>query len=88
MTSHDRSTASQIDPKVLDARYTAAVADIRASQQIEAGQSGALVYGALAYGEALDSRPLFGKLSHLAKLFCIAAVFAIPNLLVIHFLMK
>ncbi|MFZ5963324.1 hypothetical protein ACOXXX_10260 [Thalassococcus sp. BH17M4-6] len=73
----------RIDPAVLDARYKAAVADLRRTQRVEDGQAGALVYAALAYGDALESNSLFARASHVAKLLCIAAVFVIPNLLVI-----
>jgi hypothetical protein len=54
---------------------------------IENGQSGALLFAAMAYGDALEENTLFKTASHLAKLFCIAAAFIIPNLLVIHVLL-
>jgi hypothetical protein len=69
------------------ARYEAAVAQLRRSEQIEQGQSGAMVFAALAYGDTLEKNTVFASASHLAKLFCIAALFVIPNLLVIHVLL-
>lgn len=71
----------------LNARYAQARAEIERSRLIENGQSGALMFAALAYGDALNENTLFQKASHAAKLFCIAAVFIIPNLLVISVLL-
>lgn len=71
----------------LDARYAAARADIERGRLIESGQSGALVFAALAYGDALEGSSLFRNLAHAAKLFCIAAACIIPNLLVLHVLL-
>lgn len=79
--------ASVKENQELNARYDAAVAQVRKTQQIEQGQAGALVYAALAYGSALEENSLFAKVSHIGKLVCIAAVFVIPNLLVIHVLL-
>ncbi|MDU8909941.1 hypothetical protein [Aestuariicoccus sp. MJ-SS9] len=82
----DRSLAAE-ETRALDARYAAARAEIERSRAVEQGQAGALVFAALAYGDALDSNTAFAKASHAAKLFCIAAVFVIPNLLVIRVLL-
>ncbi|MGY9048964.1 hypothetical protein P775_21385 [Puniceibacterium antarcticum] len=68
-------------------RYETSRASIESFRRIEAGQSGAMVYAALAYGDVLESSSGFRTMSHLAKLFCIAALFVIPNLLVIHVLL-
>lgn len=61
--------------------YANAVAKIERSRRIEEGQAGAIVFAALVFGDALESRPLFAKAAHAAKLCCIAALFLIPNLL-------
>jgi hypothetical protein len=71
----------------LDARYAKARAEIERQRLIESGQSGALLFAAMAYGDAMETTPLFQKAAHAAKLFCIAAVCIIPNLLVIDVLL-
>ncbi len=76
-----------VDQESLEKRYHAARARLESSQRIEQGQSGALMFAAMAYGETLESKPMFATMSHLAKLFCIAALFLIPNLLVIYVLL-
>ena len=73
--------------RALDARYAAARAQIERNREIEAGQAGALVFAAYAYGDALENNSLFEKASHLAKLFCILSACVIPNLLVLHVLL-
>jgi hypothetical protein len=78
---------NSLDHQRLDARYEAAKAGILRNRRIENGQAGAMVFAALAYGDALEENALFAKASHWAKLFCIAAVFVIPNLLVIRVLL-
>ena len=70
-----------------DRKYAEAVASIRKNQEIEAGQAGALMFAAVAYGEELEGNKAFQMASHLAKLFCIAAVLIIPNLLIIDVLL-
>ena len=76
-----------VDADALDARYKAARAKLETSRKIEVGQAGATVFAALAYGEALESNSAFKTVSHWAKLMCIAALFLIPNLLVIRVLL-
>lgn len=68
-------------------RYIRSRAQLERSRAIEAGQAGALMFAAVAYDDALKGNSLFAALSHGAKLFCIAAVFVIPNLLVWHALL-
>lgn len=87
MTTADPARANRIPDDVLDARYKAAVAELRRGKEIETGQSGAMLFAALAYGDVLENNTLFAKMSHAAKLLCIAALFIIPNLLVWHVLL-
>ncbi|MDA7423270.1 hypothetical protein [Thalassococcus lentus] len=75
------------DTQFLNARYEAAKAELVKSQKLEQGQSGALVFAALAYGDALEESKMFKLVSHWAMLFCIAAAFVIPNLLVVRVLL-
>lgn len=75
-----------MESAALEARYKAARADIERSRKIENGQAGALMFGALVYQDALETNPLFARAAHAAKLFCIAALFIIPNLLVLRVL--
>lgn len=74
------------EQRSLDARYQAAKAELERSARVEQGQAGALVFAALAYGDALDENKAFRVASHWAKLLCIAAAFIIPNLLAIRVL--
>lgn len=71
----------------LNQRYELAKAELVRSKQLEQGQSGALVFAALAYGDALEESKLLRLVSHWAMLFCIAAAFVIPNLLVVRVLL-
>ncbi|MGJ8602753.1 MAG: hypothetical protein ACSHXH_01410 [Marivita sp.] len=87
MSGLDARVAAKMEQQTLDARYAAARADIERSRLIENGQAGALLFAAMAYGDALEENNLFRTASHVAKLVCIAAVFIIPNLLVIHVLL-
>ncbi|MFP7674047.1 hypothetical protein ACG74X_11905 [Marivita sp. S0852] len=82
----DRMAAKE-EQDQLNARYAEARAEIERNRLIENGQSGAVMYAALAYGDVLEQNSLFRSASHAAKLFCIAAVFIIPNLLVISVLL-
>ncbi len=87
MYDHDGRLNGTTSATDLTARYQEARRSIEARQRLEAGQSGALVYAALAYGDSLERTSIFGAVTHLSKLFCIAALFVIPNLLVIHVLL-
>jgi predicted NBD/HSP70 family sugar kinase len=87
MSGMDVRVAAKTEQKMLDQRYAEARADLERSRLIENGQSGALLFAAMAYGDALEENTLFRTASHLAKLFCIAAAFVIPNLLVIYVLL-
>lgn len=87
MSGMDVRVAAKTEQKMLDQRYAEARADLERSRLIENGQSGALLFAAMAYGDALEENTLFRTASHWAKLFCIAAAFVIPNLLVIYVLL-
>jgi hypothetical protein len=87
MSGVEARIAARVEQDYLDERYAKARAEIERNRLIENGQSGALLYAAMAYGDALDEFSLFKTASHAAKLFCIAAAFIIPNLLVIHVLL-
>ena len=86
MSGVEARIAAKAEQDELDARYARARAEIERSRMIENGQAGALLFAALAYGDALEENKLFSTASHIAKLVCIAAVFIIPNLLVLHVL--
>ncbi|OSQ46989.1 hypothetical protein [Marivita geojedonensis] len=87
MSGVDARVFAREEQTMLDTRYAEARSEIERNRLIENGQSGALMFAALAYGDALEENSLFRTASHLAKLFCIAAVFIIPNLLVLHVLL-
>ena len=74
------------ESRALESRYRAARAEIERGRRIESGQSGALVYAALALNDTFERSPALSRLSHLAQLFCIAALFIVPNLLAIYVL--
>ena len=73
--------------RALEETYRTARAKIERNRQIESGQAAALMFAAMAYGEELENNKLFALMSHWAMLFCIAAVFVIPNLLLIRVLL-
>ncbi|MCK0149788.1 hypothetical protein MWU54_07130 [Marivita sp. S6314] len=87
MSGVEARIAAKAEQDQLDARYAKARAEIERNRLIENGQSGALMFAALAYGDTLENNSLFRTASHAAKLFCIAAAFVIPNLLVISVLL-
>lgn len=74
------------EAREIDARYQRARAQIEKNREIEAGQASALFFASMAYRDTLETNKLFAAASHAAKLFCIAALFIIPNLLVIQVL--
>ena len=84
MAQTGKTPSGQPDQATLEARYAAASARIRKLQRVEEGQAGALMFAAMAYGDTLNGSSGLRTLSHLAKLLCIAALFIVPNLLVIH----
>ena len=86
MSNLEHRKTSVAERDALDAKYRAARARIEKNRQVEAGQAGALMFAALAYQETLETNTLFATASHWAKLFCIAALFVIPNLLVLRVL--
>lgn len=87
MSGMDERAAAKTEQEALNKRYAEARASIERNRLIENGQSGALLFAAMAYGDALEGNSLFRSASHAAKLFCIAAAFIIPNLLVIYMLL-
>ncbi|MBV2359286.1 hypothetical protein KUH32_05850 [Thalassococcus sp. CAU 1522] len=87
MSNVDDRLESLEERRKLEDRYASAKAALLRNRRIEEGQAGALVFAALAYGNALEESSAFAKASHLAKLFCIAAALIVPNLLVIHVLL-
>jgi len=87
MSGVEARTAARVEQDYLDKRYAAARSDIERNRLIENGQSGALLYAAMAYGDVLEGNSLFRSASHAAKLFCIAAAFIIPNLLIVRVLL-
>ncbi len=87
MSGMDARVSAKEKQQMLEDRYQAARANIDRRRQIEDGQSGALLFAAMAYGDALERNKLLKLASHWAKLFCIAAVFVIPNLLVLRVLL-
>lgn len=86
MSGVEARMAAKEERDYLDQRYAKARAEIERSRQIETGQAAALLYAAYAYGDAMEENSLFKSASHAAKLFCIAAAFIIPNLLVVRVL--
>jgi len=87
MSGVEARMAAKVESDYLEERYAAARADLERNRMIENGQSGALLFAAMAYGDALEEYSIFKSASHAAKLFCIAAAFIIPNLLVIRVLL-
>ncbi|SHG81250.1 hypothetical protein [Marivita hallyeonensis] len=87
MSGVEARSAAKAEQDEFEARYVKARAELERSRMIENGQAGALMFAAMAYGDALEENKLFKSASHAAKLFCIAAAFIIPNLLVIRVLL-
>ena len=87
MSGVDERLAAKDEQQFLETRYSEARAEIERNQLIENGQSGALMFAAMAYGETLDESKFLKTATHWAKLICIAAVFIFPNLLVIRVLL-
>jgi NAD(P)H-nitrite reductase large subunit len=86
MSGVEERVAAKDEQQFLETRYKEARADIERKRLIENGQSGALLFAAMAYGETLDESAFLKMATHWAKLICIAAVFIFPNLLVIRVL--
>ena len=86
MSNVEDRIRSMAEVNELEARYKAARAKIERSRRIEAGQAGALYFAAMAYGDAMEESGGLARATHVAKLICIAALFVIPNLLVIRVL--
>lgn len=75
------------DTERMKERYATLRKQLVRRERIEKGQGGAAFYAAQAYGSVLEESAMLQKATHAAKLFCIAAVFVVPNLLVIHVLL-
>ena len=87
MSNVEARKQSVEEGRALEELYQEARARIEKNRKIEQGQAGALMFAALAYGDAMENNRAFTLASHWAKLFCIAAVFIIPNLLMIRVLL-
>lgn len=87
MSGVEARIAARVEQDYLNDRYAKARAEIERNRLIENGQSGALLYAAMAYGDVMENNTLFQKASHAAMLFCIAAACIIPNLLLARMLM-
>lgn len=87
MSGMEDRVSAKLEKSLLDTRYAAARAELERSRLKQDRNTGLLLFAAMAYGDALESNSVFRKLSHGAQLFCIAAAFVIPNLLVIHLLL-
>lgn len=64
-------------------RTQAALRSIEASRRSQESANYALIAGAMSYGEAAQGDGMFAKISHGAKLLCIAFAMLAPNLLLI-----
>ncbi|NSX54098.1 hypothetical protein [Parasulfitobacter algicola] len=64
--------------------YDAAMASVKQSERKRQAAGYAVMAGAMGYGEAALGDGKFAKLSKAAKLFCIAALFILPNALIIY----
>ncbi|QBF30281.1 hypothetical protein [Thalassococcus sp. S3] len=64
------------------AEYDRAVDSLNAAKMRKAARGHAVMSAALGYGESAMGDGMFGKISHAAKLFCIAFAFLAPSLLV------
>jgi hypothetical protein len=65
-----------------EAAYRAALARIKADRTRRAAGGYAVMAAALGYGEGALGTGKFGKISHVAKLFCIGFAFLVPSLLI------
>ncbi len=70
-----------------DAVYEAAMSSINATRRDTERNGYMVIGGAMSYGEGALGNGLFGKISHAAKLFCIAFACAVPPFLVWHVLL-
>ncbi|MEE4188580.1 MAG: hypothetical protein V2I76_09075 [Roseobacter sp.] len=62
--------------------YEASLASIKSERTKREAGGYAVMAAALGYGEGALGQGRFGKISHGAKLFCIAFAFLVPSLLV------
>ena len=62
----------------MDARYQAAMASINREKMAREKSGYVVMSAAMNYGEGALGDGLFGKVSHVAKLFMIAFAFALP----------
>ncbi|MEL6618290.1 MAG: hypothetical protein AAFP16_05395 [Pseudomonadota bacterium] len=70
-----------------DARYQAAMASINRSKVEQEKQGYVVMAAMMSYGEGALGDGWFAKVSHGAKLFCIAFAFAVPPLMVALYLL-
>ena len=70
-----------------DAVYQTAMASIRHEKMERERQGYVVMAGLMSYGEGALGDGWFGKVSHAAKLFCIAFAFAVPPLMVAIYLL-
>jgi hypothetical protein len=71
------------EAQAIDARYRKARAQIEKARLVESGQGAALFYVAMAYKDELSERSIYQSAVHASKLFLIACVCIIPNLLML-----
>jgi len=62
-------------------RYEQAVASMEAEKLGRAARGHAVMATVMGYGEASTGTGTFGRISHVAKLFCIGFAFLVPSLL-------
>ncbi len=71
------------EQSAFDAKHATALASVQRSQRLKEGEGLAVMHAAMSFGEDALEGPL-ARVVHGAKLFCIAALFIIPNALVIY----
>lgn len=75
---------NQLDTATMRARYESGVLAHNRQKQQRAGETRALMLAVEIFDNTVQDRRI-AKLAHLAKLFCIASVFVLPNLLIISY---
>ena len=86
--SNMENLESQLSEKERQAQINEhALASIRAQDRKREARGYAVMAAFQGYGESALDSGIFGKISHGAKLFCIAFAFLVPSLLVWHVLL-
>jgi enamine deaminase RidA (YjgF/YER057c/UK114 family) len=67
-----------------DAVYDDAIRSIAQARTRRAAAGHAWMAAAMGYGAGSTGTGLFGRISHIAKLFCIGFAFLAPSLLLVH----